>query len=51
MLRFRFESCGDEQVQRSTRENEPGEKENGRSWEKLDKITDLGFLEKKLGEI
>lgn len=52
MLRFRFEGCGEEQVQamlqRSTRENEAGEKEDGRSWEKLDKIKDLGFLEKKI---
>lgn len=33
-------------LQRSTRQNEAGEKEDGRSQEKLDKVTDLGFLEK-----
>lgn len=33
-------------LQRSTRENEAGGKEDGRSREKLDKVTDLGFLEK-----
>lgn len=47
-LRFRFEGCGDKQVQvrlqRNTRENEAGEKEDGRSQEKLEKVTDLGFL-------
>lgn len=46
MLRFISEGCGAEQIQamlqRSNRENEAGEKEDGRSQEKLDKVNGLG---------
>lgn len=53
-MRFTSEGRGAEQIpamlQRSNRENEAGEKEDGRSREKLDEVMDLGFLE-KLGKI